>query len=903
MLEYQMMCITDDKNMAETRASIDTLTSILKKDILGQVAPAQKTEVSAGYALLPSFQLNRKIEYSSGKEGIAPFALQSTNHALTQFVHLNMNYSKYNKYGLGSLDAIYSEDGYRILDWLSAMINAHVDVAKDPYVIALNINQITYNMTGLLLRGGKGQTTFYFLAQDILKAFANEMLANRGMYGVDSNVTEQMVANRLFRSYEDLLYKAISNMPQNEEAETYKKLYNGWMRTRKTYKGAKIFGKVLNDHNSILPDTRNALDQAKLQEVLQIPMTDRLTSPEFLYQQLLVLKAYQELNVDARRLSKLVKRSQIDTKKFGNNLAMQFNFVNNVETLLNEEKHGYYLTNKETPDDQNEGTFALTEYYEKTFLGKKLRAATVLPRMILRSQSLVATNTYAKLYSDVMKTFSGESLDGEDNYKPTNDADAIVQLNKAVEAVVRARVAMQIESFAEANSRLYEMLYGKNSMCYRLTYLRKYLLENAEKFPLFVDRSTGKITNALLNYLIEYPADGVKRTLDRIVLYNSSMNNDILTEERLISAFDDLLNSGDEYIDSFARDLALYAYLTSYDNPGTNNFFNLVPLSWKIKEGYADAMKNAIEEFDATNNVGGNIVAEGNDNPSTNSYPSISLTIARNLWENDTIVPSHTISFKKGDTVLMKAANGSPTLVSLKNDKQFVKITHNNEQLLYRKVAETVVKDLENEKNLTYSTRGIYVLTPKLGTNDNGNHVYEFIGRSLGSSVFPSNAFNPDQVVEQGEMLHTLKEMSQQLIKQATGKYDKASEDKYELMITQIDNMDVEANVAKDNQDVFIDPLYGEYSAYDSSIASFNYNEDTIADPSAEEALASMSDAHDASALLYDSIDGVDATFDLLDTVMGMTPAPESELTFNYTPEDINLLEEQMDEHDKKCNR
>ncbi|UVX33418.1 MAG: hypothetical protein [Bacteriophage sp.] len=95
-----------------------------------------------------------------------------------------MIYTKGNPYGLGTIDAIRGRDGFRILDWLSAMINAHVDVAKDPYIMALNVNQVTYNMTNLLLRGGMGKTTFYFLAQPILKEFADSMIANKGVYGV-----------------------------------------------------------------------------------------------------------------------------------------------------------------------------------------------------------------------------------------------------------------------------------------------------------------------------------------------------------------------------------------------------------------------------------------------------------------------------------------------------------------------------------------------------------------------------------------------------------------------------------------------------------------------------------------------------------------------------------------------
>jgi hypothetical protein len=42
---------------------------------------------------------------------------------------------------------------------------------------------------------------------------------------------------------------------------------------------------------------------------LKVPNGQRSSDPSFLYQQLLVLKAYSELNQDAKRLAKLVKRS------------------------------------------------------------------------------------------------------------------------------------------------------------------------------------------------------------------------------------------------------------------------------------------------------------------------------------------------------------------------------------------------------------------------------------------------------------------------------------------------------------------------------------------------------------------------------------------------------------------
>lgn len=127
----------------------------------------------------------RKMEYSTGKSGIATFALNVTNHAITQAVHLNIRHSYLGElFGFKQIDDIVGIDGYRIADWLSAMVNAHVDVAKDPYILSLNVNSATYNHVNYLLRSGVGKGTFTFIAQPILKEFASQVVANKGMYGV-----------------------------------------------------------------------------------------------------------------------------------------------------------------------------------------------------------------------------------------------------------------------------------------------------------------------------------------------------------------------------------------------------------------------------------------------------------------------------------------------------------------------------------------------------------------------------------------------------------------------------------------------------------------------------------------------------------------------------------------------
>jgi hypothetical protein len=87
------------------------------------------------------------------------------------------------------------DKGGRILDWLSAMINGFVDIAKDPYIVRLNVNSWTYNMVSFLLRTGKGKQTFYFIAQPILKEMAEAVIKTKGKYGIDRTKTPTQLEN------------------------------------------------------------------------------------------------------------------------------------------------------------------------------------------------------------------------------------------------------------------------------------------------------------------------------------------------------------------------------------------------------------------------------------------------------------------------------------------------------------------------------------------------------------------------------------------------------------------------------------------------------------------------------------------------------------------------------------
>ena len=104
-----------------------------------------------------------KTEFITGKFGIGPFALNNNSHILTMLYGVKFRQDGFlGDLGMYRLDRSQDRYGNSILSWISGLINAHVDVAKDPYIARLNVNSYTYNLVNLMIRTGFGKDTFYF---------------------------------------------------------------------------------------------------------------------------------------------------------------------------------------------------------------------------------------------------------------------------------------------------------------------------------------------------------------------------------------------------------------------------------------------------------------------------------------------------------------------------------------------------------------------------------------------------------------------------------------------------------------------------------------------------------------------------------------------------------------------
>lgn len=730
LLDNYSLVLTDFTNIAETRASIDTLTKILQKQILPIVQPKNTVEVNPMYELAPSFQLSRKTEYTGGKAGIAPFALNSTNHALTQFTHLCINYSNANRYNLGQLDQVYGEDNQRIMDWLSALINAHVDVAKDPYIMALNVNSITYNMTSLLIRGGKGENTFYFLAQPALRRFTKEMLESKGIIGAEKGITERDKLKSIAKEYMTSLREAIVSLDDSDSNKAkYAQYYNS---LASEYSLPSIEG-----YDAVEVNYNDVFDKKVASEALKKPK-----EVNGLYQQVISIRAYQDLSSDTEVLSNLVQLSQIDTKKFGNTLPLQLNFKRRLNRYIDNYKSRFYINGADNIEKP------INYYLSSTFLKQKLDAGINTPRILLSGQIIEATKGYKTIFNAACDFFLGNS----------SDKNTVAELSKILTTSLRTKAVVNaVEDFNISDKKFLNMLRGPKSMAKRLTQIKNDLRKRNDLPAIAFN---GHIKNELLNYLQEYASDGTNQKYDRIVTADNALTNTATYENRLLSAYQDLLDCEDESIRKFANRLGVYAYLTSFDNRSTDSFFDVITTAWKKQKGYSDAIKAAIEILNNDKLVGMDYFGFNSENMQNNNFTELFTEIARNAYRNDKIVKPYQLSNydnKYGTLVQIKPDSKPMPAVfsSWRANQPFIKIQLNpndiNSYILYQKVA-TVYQTDENGDPVKNTKQSVYKIIPALGTKDDRKVYYEYQKQSGEQSAFEENALPKEAIWSNGQI-------------------------------------------------------------------------------------------------------------------------------------------------------
>lgn len=586
MLDAYMKVLLTKDNTNSLKLSIDNATENVK-EVLRDIEGPSSYHPTPFEVYSPTYQEARKAEYTGGKAGIGPFALNNAHHILTQLTKLSMVRNKFTStLDIWNIGGIYDtpvagmKKGGRILDWLSAMINGFVDIAKDPYIVRLNVNSWTYNMVSFLLRTGKGKQTFYFVAQPILKEMAEAVIKTKGKYGIDRTKTPTQLENEAIESVLD----------KYDPTKKYRKKYefiNGNENSRAN-EYRDLFSTYQKENGEYTSRTRELLKLNK-EEI-----------SNFNEEQVRIYYAWKALKPYADSLANLVKYSKVDTKKTGKTFAEQQTYYNGMWAMT---------------EDSNFADGEIERFYKDTFIAKKTENSIPFGTSIFKNLLLRNTDTFLSK-KDIMLSLLGR--------KNNADSKLLNVLISGMEAQIKSGFFNQFiyQNGIDING----MFTGKMSMAKRINNFKHEILKGNPKLSRFLNND-GTINNDFINYLIPNIDYNGLDFIDT----SSLLDSDQSQANNLINYWRELLEDPEPKVSQLFKDLVVYAFITSGDNPTMNSFFQYVPNSYKMSIGYTDYIQTKLDEL--SNGVDQSIVR--ND-------------LFLNNWQNDKLVKPVDLYNKKG---------------------------------------------------------------------------------------------------------------------------------------------------------------------------------------------------------------------------------------------------------------
>lgn len=589
LLNAYMNVLLTPENSNQLKLSIDNATANVKAVLKDIESNRPKHYVQPFEVYTPTYQEARKAEYTGGKAGIGPFALNNAHHILTQLTKLQMVKNPFTvALGLYDLGRIWDEPtpsnpkGGRILDWLSAMINGFVDIAKDPYIVRLNVNGWTYNMVSFLLRTGKGKSTFYFMSQPILKEMAEAVLKTKGKYGIDRTKSpsqlEREAINGVLDKYD----------PDKVIRRQYEAIISDPEQTAVVY--GDLFKEIEN------PDTGKPT--YKTRELLR---EDAKDDPDYDKNQIAMYYAFKALKPYADALADLVKYSKVDTKKTGKSFAEQLIYRYGMEDL---KKSPYF--------EQGE----IAKFYNDTFIETKTENSIDFGYSIFANQLFRNTAVFTERLTNMLSLLGRKST----------------ATNKILSPIIKGiESQMKSEFFNNMDVDINSLFVGEQSVPKRLNNFKQRILRG--DYPELL-RYDGTIANDFLEYLL--PNIGSYKGYDFIDT-SEIIQGDQLQSDNLINYWRDLLEHPDEKVRKLAEDLVVYAFYTSGDNTAMNSFFKYLPNSYRITSGYNDFIKSKLHDMV--------------NNGEISTFDK--MDILANNWHNDAVVKPINYYKQSGDGYVM----------------------------------------------------------------------------------------------------------------------------------------------------------------------------------------------------------------------------------------------------------
>lgn len=676
IIESILTVLKDKKSLNILYKSIDNDTELVTS--IADEIPEQGNTKSVAYNFGTLHeQVTRKNDYITGKTGIGPFALNVTNHILTTLYGVKFKESSFTKVtGITGFDQILDEDNNQISSWLSAFINAHVDIVKDPYISKLNVNGFTYNMINLLARNGKGKQGLYFLCQPIIREMAKADIDAKSQFTRDPKVFRsafEMRDKRLAEIFPSVTGKAIDDDYIKGATEPNKSKGEPARR-------AEIVNSVLNNMDTLQKIAKNP-------DLVYAQTEEGERARAF---QVNCYIAWKCLEKYSNALNSLVQYTKIDTRKQGKNFLEMQAYLRGYENL----------TNPET--DQLFDMDSINNLIHGTWIEQKTRDAIQEPMRVMSGQSFQGTPQFMEQLVNLSDDFKYKTNDRESDL--LRNAKTMKKISQAASSQIKARYALRlakslgidVKGLFDGNATIFDRLNSIQACIQRDAYGLGRLKDNyllSHLAPYIQDQEVfvaGKITNK-----------------PKFISVINSMDESKMSSDMFIESWEELLNDTQSNVRRFANDLILYAMLTSGDTKGFNKIAKYIPMSWleaRHDESVVPFSDYIREQLEAPE-IDHDLIAQ-------NNYMDSDL-ISRATFKD--YYYAFNAQYSPAVIISKDSHEHDALYVSVRNDG--TTYSDPTSYTLYKKVGEAMING---------SKRAVYALLPKRGWSDrDGLNIYE----------------------------------------------------------------------------------------------------------------------------------------------------------------------------------
>lgn len=676
IIESILTVLKDKKSLNILYKSIDNDTELVTS--IADEIPEQGNTKSVAYNFGTLHeQVTRKNDYITGKTGIGPFALNVTNHILTTLYGVKFKESSFtNITGITGFDQILDEDNNQISSWLSAFINAHVDIVKDPYISKLNVNGFTYNMINLLARNGKGKQGLYFLCQPIIREMAKADIDAKSQFTRDPKIFRsafEMRDKRLAEIFPSVTGKAIDDQYIKDATEPNKS-------KGEPARLAQIVNSVLNNMDMLQKIAKNP-------DLVYAQTEDGEKARAF---QVNCYIAWKCLEKYSNALNSLVQYTKIDTRKQGKNFLEMQAYLRGYENL----------TNPET--DQLFDMDSINNLIHGTWIEQKTRDAIQEPMRVMSGQSFQGTPQFMEQLINLSDDFKYKTNDRESDL--LRNAKTMKKISQAASSQIKARYAVRLAKSLGIDVK--GLFDGNATIFDRLNSIQACIQRDAYGLGRLKD-------NYLLSHLAPYIQDqdvfvnGKLTNKPKFISVINSMDESKMSADMFIESWEELLNDPQANVRRFANDLILYAMLTSGDTKGFNKIAKYIPMSWlEVRHDestvpFSDYIREQLEAPEIDHDL-----------------------IAQNNYMDSDLVSRAT--FK--DYYYAFNAQYSPAVIISKDSHEHdaLYISVRNDGAVYSDPTSYTLYKKVGEAMINGSKRAVYALLPKRGWSDrDGLNIYE----------------------------------------------------------------------------------------------------------------------------------------------------------------------------------